>query len=423
MSTLVGDAPIIPEPAVPVPKTRPILFFVLFLPFGISSGYIGVTLIYLLSQAGISVMAVAGLAALNLMPQNIRFLWAPIIDTTLSGKKWFVLAVVAEAAVLAGMALVPMTRGNLLVFQALVLALATVVTFNVMAADLLMAHATTPADKGRAGGWSQAGNLGGTGLGGGAGLWIATHVHHAWVPGAVLGLACIACCFVLPWVDDPGIQHKAQSYLKNLAQVGRECWEMLSSRLGFLALFIMLIPIGSGAAGNLWSAIAGEWHAGADMVALVNGVLSGVASIVGAIIGGFLSDRLDRKTAYYVFGLVVVTAAVGMALAPRTPAMFAVFVLAYSFSLGLCWAAYAAVTLEAIGTGAAATKFNVISGLSNLPLTYMALIDGWAQTKFGSSGMLYIESTISVAAIVLYLAVATFTRGRFRREKPAYAGV
>ena len=45
----------------------------------------------------------------------------------------------------------------------------------------------TPDDeKGRAGGWSQAGNLRGAGLGGGAGLWLAQHSGHPWISGAVL---------------------------------------------------------------------------------------------------------------------------------------------------------------------------------------------------------------------------------------------
>ena len=35
-------------------------------------------------------------------------------------------------------------------------------TFSAMAADSLMAQATAPEERGRAGGWSQAGNLGGS---------------------------------------------------------------------------------------------------------------------------------------------------------------------------------------------------------------------------------------------------------------------
>lgn len=423
MATVAGAAPLLPNVSVPATGIHPVVFLVLFLPFGIPTGFITVTLAYLLSHAGISVMAIAGLAALHLLPQNLRFLWAPIVDTMLTSKRWFVLGAVAIGAVIVTATLVPMVPANLAIFQVLVLTLATVTSFNGMAAHALMAHATTPDEKGRAGGWSQAGNLGGAGLGGGAGLWVATHVHQAWVSGALLGLACMACCAALLWVNEPAGKHRAGTYWKSVAQVGRECWELLSSRLGFLALFIMLVPIGSGGAINLWAAIAGDWRAGADTVALVSGVLSGVASIAGAVVGGFICDWMDRKKAYCMLGLVIVAVTLAMAVSPRTRAMFVAFTLVYAFALGMCWAAFGAVTLEAIGAGAAATKYNIIAGLSNLPLLYEALIDGWAQTRFGSGGMLYVEALLGAAAVALYLLVAAITRGRFRHEKPCYEGV
>ena len=51
-----------------------------------------------------------------------------------------------------------------------------------------------------------------------------------------------------------------------------------------------------------------------------------------------------------------------------TQVMFVVFTSLYAFVLGLCYAAFGAVTLETIGTGAAATKYNIIAGISNIPI-------------------------------------------------------
>jgi hypothetical protein len=42
-----------------------------------------------------------------------------------------------------------------------------------------------------------------------------------------------------------------------------------------LALLIVFLPIGSGAASNLWAAVADDWHASANTVALVTGVVGG----------------------------------------------------------------------------------------------------------------------------------------------------
>jgi MFS transporter, PAT family, beta-lactamase induction signal transducer AmpG len=408
-----------PERVTPEPWAHPVLFLILFLPLGITNGYVVVTLAYLLSHAGVSVEAIAGLAALSLFPQTWKVVWAPIVDTTLTIKLWFLLSAVVTGALMIATAIVSPTNANLILIEALVMAFSVASGFNSMAADSLMAHATPPDEKGRAGGWSQAGNLGGSGLGGGAGLWLAQHVAGAWVPGAVLGLVCILSSGALLLLQEPPAAHRATRYLASLRNVGREVWEILRSRMGFLALILMTLPIGVGAAQNLWSAVAGDWHASADAVALVNGALGGVISMVGCIAGGFLCDRMDRKTAYNVFGIVLALCAVAMALAARTQEMFVVFTCVYAFILGFCYAAFGAVVLETIGAGAAATKYNLLAGISNAPIAYQTMIDGWAQTHYGSGGMLYVEALCGVGAVVLYFSVAAASRLMFGRAAPA----
>jgi len=103
--------------------------------------------------------------------------------------------------------------------------------------------------------------------------------------------------------------------------------------------------------------------------------------------------------------------ALGMAFGPRTPLGFLVSACLYNGVVGLCYGAYSAVTLEAIGKGAAGTKFNLIASISNVPILLVTLVDGWAETRFGSSGMLFVEAAMGVAGVALYTAVALATRG------------
>ena len=98
--------------------------------------------------------------------------------------------------------------------------------------------------------------------------------------------------------------------------------------------------------------------------------------------------------------------AVGMAFAPRTEEMYVVFTLIYAFIQGLTYAAFTAVVLEAIGLGAAATKYNVYASLSNMPIAYMTLVDGWAHTRWGAAGLLDVEAAIGVAGILVFVGVA-----------------
>ena len=360
----------------------------LCIPFGAATGYVSVTLIYLLSHAGVSVASVAGMLAISLLPQTWKVLWAPIVDTTLTSKRWYLIAALLTAATLAPIGLLPMTNAMLAAITALVFINSVATTFLAMATENLMARATGLKEKGRAGGWYQAGNLGGAGIGGGAALWLAQHSAIIWLPGAAMAGLCATCCIALWFAPDAGASSRNPSYLESLRGVLRDVWAIARSRIGFLALLICFLPIGSGAASGLWSAVAGDWHAGADIVALVNGVLGGVVSALGCVIGGYLSDRMDRKFAYALFGLFLSAGALGMAAASHSPAMFIVFTLLYALVQGLNYASFSAVVLEAIGGGAAATKYNLYASLANMPTAYLTIVDGWAYGRWHANGLL-----------------------------------
>ncbi|HEY2035277.1 MAG TPA: MFS transporter [Rhizomicrobium sp.] len=397
------------ERVLPQTPMRPVLYIMLFLPMGITNGYAVVALAYLLSQAGVSVGAIAGLVGLALLPQTWRALWAPLVDATLSVRAWYLISAVLSGGLMAATALVPITRGNLGIFEALCFGFSFAATVTTIAGSSLMAHGTSEEEKGRAGGWSQAGNLGGTGLGGGLGLWLAQH-GPLWMSGTALGVLCIATSLALLFLKEPSAEHRVQSLFGSLANVGRECWTLLSSRRGGLVFFLMLLPIGVGAAQNLWSAVADDWHASADAVALVNGVLGGVVAMVGCLIGGWLCDLMDRKRAYNLFGLVIAVATVVMALSPRTQTMFVIFVLLYAFLTGFSYAAFAAVVFETIGKGAAGTKSNLLSGISNVPLIYAGIFDGWGHDRWGSNGLLYTDAILGVVGVLVFVSVAFMVR-------------
>jgi MFS family permease len=394
----------------PAGKAHPVLFLILLLPLGIASGYVVVTLAYLLSHAGVSVGAIAGLVAVSLFPQTWKVLWAPIVDTTLTTKKWFLMSAVVTGALMIVTAIVPQVPANLRLIEALVMLFSVSASVNAMAGEALMAHATSADEKGRTGGWSQAGLLGGSGLGGGAGLWLAQHVGASWVPGGILGLVCVLSSIAVLFLDEPPAGHRATRYRQSVVNVAKDVWSLARSRLGFLALVLMILPIGLGAASNLWAAVAGDWHASADVVALVNGALGGIISMFGCVFGGYASDVMDRKTAYCSFGVALAICAIAMALAPRTAGMFVVFTGLYAFILGFCFAAFGAVTFEAIGRGAAATKYNLIASVSNISIAYLTMINGWAQTRWGSGGMLYAEAVCGVVAVALFGIVTVAAR-------------
>jgi MFS family permease len=403
----------------PDTKLRPVLYAMLFIPMGITNGYTVVTLAYLLSKAGVSVGLIAALAGWSLFPQTWRVVWAPVVDTTLSIRGWYLISASATGLLMAATAFIPASRGNFGWIELLAVGFSLAATVTTITASSLLADGTSEDEKGRAGGWSQAGNLGGQGLGGGLGLWLTQHAP-VWTSGAALGLLCLVTAIALLFLSEPSAEHRTQNLFASLANVGRECWALLTSLRGALVFFLMLLPIGVGAAQNLWSAVATDWHASADAVALANGVLSGVVSIVGCLIGGWISDLIDRRTAYCLFGLVLAAATVAMALAPRTEAMFVAFVLLYAFITGFCYAAFAAVVFETIGKGAAGTKSNLLSGISNVPIIYLGILDGIGHDRWGANGLLYTDAAVGAAGVALFVGVALMAHV-MRSTEPARA--
>lgn len=264
--------------AAPSASPHPVVFLVLILPFGVMSGYLIVTIVYLLTQAGVPVDESAALVALSYIPHTWKFVWAPIPDTTLSRKTWYLLAAVVNALGIFATGVVPATAESLPLLTAVVLISNVAVTFLGMAVESLMAYSAPDQAKGRAAGWFQAGNLGGLGLGGGAGLWMAQVLPAPWMAGAVLAVVSLACGAATAFVAEPPRALRAAKYYHTLANVAKDLWRVARSRRGFLGLLICFLPIGTGAASNLWSAVAGEWHASAGTVALATGALSGLVS-------------------------------------------------------------------------------------------------------------------------------------------------
>ena len=415
MTARADTAPKLAAAAAPQASIRrTAIFLPLFAPFGISSGYVGVTLAFLLGRSGLSTLEITTIIAGTLWVQTWKVLWAPIVDTVGNPKLWYGLGAAGIGATILFMSVLPPTARGVPAITVLALVSSAASTLTSMSSEIFLAQCVPPDMQGRASGWAQAGNLGGAGAGGGLGLLLAEHVSQPWVSGAVLAAICLLCWGCLRFVPSARRTRSVPRYVDALKGVVRDVWEVARSRVGYLALILMVLPIASGAAP--WSAIAGEWNAGADLVAIVNGVVGGLAAAGGALVGGYLCDRMSAGRAYCVFGLVAGVVCVVMAWWARTPAAFIVFTLAYSAVVGCGFAAYSAIVLQAIGQRSAATNFNLMSAVANVPLAVMTSLDGWVHDRFGTDAMLYGEMLLPAATIVGFALFVVATRPRAERE-------
>jgi len=407
----------LPLPPAPLPAAmpHPVAYLLLIVPFGLTSGFLTVTLGYQLAHKGVGAADIAGLIALSYIPHPWRFLWAPLVDTTLTRKRWYTMATLAcGLGFLASGVLTDRPAVSLSALGAVLVAQGFAATVLSMAVESLMAVTVPDARRGRVAGWFNAGNLGGAGLGGGLALWLIEGAHWtAGASGTVLLAVCAACCLPLLRLREPFTRdHAHASLVAHSRHIFADLWALARSRIGALAIVICFLPIGSGAAQNLWAVVAGDWHAGAETVEVVNGALGGLVSAAGCLAGGWLCDRMDRKTAYCVFGALQMVVAVAMALSARVPAEFVVWTTTYVFVQGLTYAGFSALVLEAIGQTAAATKYSLFAALGNMPIAYVTLIDGHANDRWGTRGMLLTEAACGALGILVFVVLAGATRAR-----------
>lgn len=384
---------------------RPVGFWryaVLFLPYGLASGFVVVTLAYALAAAKVPTVAIGGLVALQLLPQTWKFLYSPIIDCVWTYKRWYVGSAVLTGVLLAGAGLLPMTLASLPALSLMVLLSSIASSGTGTATSGLLAHAVPDHQKGRASGWSQVGNIGGQGMGGGLGLWVAQHAGGMPMAGLVIGGLCAISALALIGLVEPGHDHRAPNLTATVANVGKDLWALVRSRIGLLAIVLVLLPIACGGASNLFAAIAGDWKASADTVALVTGVAGGIASATGSLAIGYVADRFDRKATYLASGVTAALCAAAMAVLPRTPETFIVLTLLYAVTNGFMYATFYAVSLEAIGKGAAATKSQLMSCAANAPIALVTFVEGAVQTKSGSVAMLWADAGLTVGGIAVF---------------------
>ncbi|HEX4348110.1 MAG TPA: MFS transporter [Vicinamibacterales bacterium] len=394
-----------------MPSTRartphPSVFFVLILPYGVSFGYVAIALPYLATHHGVSAEAAGAVVAAAFGPHAIKFLWAPVVDTTLTKKAWYLIALAMVIAGTVASAAMPITAGTIGLLTTIVVASQVGLTLLNMACENFLAYCVPESGKGRAAGWYQAGSLAGNGCGGGLALWLSQRLAAGWMVGAVLGGLMVVSALPLLVLDEPG--RSALSFGRALKHLAADLKNIALSRAGMLGVLVCLSPVGAGAAQYYFGPIADTWHTPLDTVALVTGVLTGIVQAAGAMGAGLLADRMDRKLVYCAAGALTAVSGLLMAAAPHTKVAYVVFALAYAMFQGAAMAAFSAFVLETIGLGAAATKYNILASIANFAIKYMIRLDGVFHTRYGPNGLLYgdaLATFASIAALLMFVAV------------------
>ncbi len=245
-----------------------------------------------------------------------------------------------------------------------------------------MATTLENSERGRAAGWLNVGNLVGSAICTGGVILLVGRVPAA-VVSAVMVLVCVVPALSALTIPELVREHEAPVVVFR-SMLG-EVWRTARSRAGWTGILFCISPVGTAALLNEFSGVAVDYHATPGMVAFVQGALSGLVTAVGALAGGYLCDRFNRRSIYLLSGAL--TAAVGalMMLGGMNATTYLVGVAAYLLVSGLCYAAFSAVVLEAIGKAghSAAAQYTLFTAAGNAAVTYVGFFDTRFHHRYG----------------------------------------
>jgi len=387
-------------------QNHPWLFGLLFIPYGVASAVNTLLVPYVLRQQGIPVDRIAGVVAVAAIPTVWSFLCSPLVDLGPKRRSWILFAALGSG-IAAGVALLSIHL-SLAIVTAL---LFTSSTFSGLYGAASGAVLTTlPASvRGQAGGWVNAGNLGGGALGGGLLIGLADAVR---LP--ILAV-CVTLLVALPAVAALLI-HEAprarEAFLPLVKNVARDLKDVFKSRRTLFGLIFFLSPAGSAAVANLISSVGPDYKASDHEVLLISGIAGGLLSAFGSFAGGFICDRMNRMTAYALAGLLCAVFALYLGFAPHTASTYAIGYSGYALAAGFSYAVFTALVLDVLGerTHAAGTGYALMSASGNLPIVYMTALDGVGYKRWGARGLMGVDALAEAGAGIVLLVIARLVR-------------
>jgi MFS family permease len=380
---------------------HPVIFLLLNLPFGITTGYIIVAVPFLSTKAGLPVLTAASIVSMAITPKAWKVVWSPLTDMGLTLKTWYVIGAATAGGMLWLQSLVPLTRSTI----AFVTATLFMAEFgsSLLSPSIggLIADTVPEKLKGQAAGWYQLGGKVGRGFGGGVGLWLALRFATPVAAGFVLGMVCFLCMTGLVFLHESK-RHLSTRAVQRMLDVGRELWHLIRSRDGAVVVALSLSPIGVSGVDNFWSGIAHEWGASARAVVLVTGFANAGVSSLGCLLAGWWADRKDRRYVYLATGALLACTSAVLAISPRVSGVFIGGTLVHRMTVGMCDVALTALGLNVIGRSkAAATKFAVFAGMGNVPEIYMTITSGWTHDHWNTAIMLIAEAVVGLVSIAI----------------------
>ena len=364
---------------------------------GLTNGTVFFVIPQLLAAEHVPVSKIAAITAVAMSANFWAVIFSPMLDVRFS-RRWHATLLAVLTSVLLFLAIVNLHH---LLLLEVVLTLA--VTTAGLSASALGGWLSTICSYDLQNKLSASMNIAlicGTGIASAAGGELVRHlpaVLAAVVVGAMVSLPALIYLFM----PAPGPDRRLAG--ESFAQFNREILALLRRREVLIALLLFITPCSSFALTNILGGLGADFHASPRIVSLAGGMGAFLSGLVGCLIFPVIAQRTRLRLFYLINGVVGCLFTLSLLLLPHTPSTFAVALLGeFLFQAG-SFCIQIGIVFETIGKNnpLAATTFAFLTSATNIPVTYMMVIDGRGYAMGGLVGSFTVDAGIGIVACLL----------------------
>jgi PAT family beta-lactamase induction signal transducer AmpG len=137
----------------------------------------------------------------------------------------------------------------------------------------------------------------------------------------------------------------------------------------------------------------------------MNGLAGALLTTAGSLSASLIPTRIRASVAYLSAGLLNEAIIAILWLGPLRPSTYFIGATLYLFTIGACYGLFTAVILEFLGQSgkSGSGRYSIINSLGNVPVAYMAALDGRGGKLWGARGLAGTDAVVGAigAAILL----------------------
>lgn len=380
---------------------------------GFASGIMNFVMPQLMAGAHVPEATIALITAIALSPTFWFVLFGPILDVRFS-RRWYSTLLATVSALTATTAI--LNLHHLLILQLAMVVCNAAAMLSSSALGGWLSTIVPDEQKNPLSKWMNIALVSGTGLIVGAGGELVRQLPLP-VAAALMGFIILLPAAIFLWIPAPGPDRRLAG--ESFSQFNREVLSLVRRREVVVVLLLFLSPCSSFVLPNLLGGLGADFHASARSVSMAGGVGAFIPGLLGCFIFPVIARRVRLRVFYLANGIVGSLFTLSLVMLPHTTSTFAAALFGEYLFQAVAFSLQIGIVFEAIGPDnpLAATTFSFLTAATNVPVTYVTLIDGQAYSRAGIRGMLAADALLAIGAC----ALAGYLLARFgdKAEKPA----